>query len=267
LSVEGSSTLNNQAVRDASVSAPPPFALKAVIVCDKYDDFLRQTIPENKFHFDRVVVVTSHEDYATRRVCEFYHVECIPTDELNTRKKQFCKGTGVNVGLKALGIDDAKEHEWFLHLDADIWLPPQTRSLLAWANLDKEQLYGIDRFMVRGQEEWHRFREKEILDLQHEDYTWVHADTFPIGTRVCAYGGYVPLGFFQMWNPVASGVKAYPQGHTTAAREDIIFATNWPRAKRTSIPELIGYHLESKDAAHASNWGGRKSARFNITGE
>ena len=244
-----------------------PFCLKAVVVCSKYDDFLRYTLPENKFLFNEIVVVTDHEDKATKRVCEFYHVKAIPTDALNTRKGQFCKGAGIQEGLEALGIKHAKENEWFLHLDADMWLPPQTRRLLEEAKLDKHFLYGCDRFIVKGQQAWHEFREKEILHLQHEDYTWVHTDAFPTGTRVCAYGGYVPLGFFQLWNPAVSGVKDYPTEHTTAARSDILFATQWTRAERHSIPEIIGYHLESNDSDKAVNWSGRKSARFKITEE
>lgn len=234
-----------------------PYNLEAVIVCSKYDDFLRSTLPENKFLFDRIVVVTDHEDKATRRVCEFYHVECIATDALNTRKGQFCKGAGINVGLNALSKKD-----WVVHLDADMWLPPQTRNLLKDAKLDSRMLYGIDRFIVKGPQQWADFKEKEILKLQHEDYTWVHTNSFPIGTRVCAYGGYVPLGFFQMWNPSATGINNYPEGHTTAAREDISFATKWSRSMRTSIPEIIGYHLESDDSDKAVNWNGRVSARF-----
>jgi len=236
---------------------PKEFFIEAVIVCSKYDDFLRNTLAENKFLFDRIVVVTDHEDVATKRVCEFYHVECVPTDVLNTRKGEFCKGAGINEGLAKLS-----KKGWVVHLDADIWLPPQTRLLLAEANLDPTMVYGIDRYNVTGPKQWQDFRNKPVMDLQHEDYTWVHTGNFPIGTRVCAYGGYIPLGFFQMWNPSVSGVSTYSAEHTTAGRSDILFAAEWPRSKRGFIPEIIGYHLESEDASKAVNWNGRVSKRF-----
>jgi hypothetical protein len=61
------------------------FKLEAVIVCDQYSDFLRCTLPHNKTLFDRIVVVTSPEDRATQKICEFYHVECVKTDALQSR--------------------------------------------------------------------------------------------------------------------------------------------------------------------------------------
>lgn len=240
---------------------PPPanpcFKMECVIVCDNYSDFLQQTLPHNKFLFDKILVVTSFEDKATQRICEYNHVQCIKTDEMEARKGHFRKGAGINVGLEALDKDG-----WVVHLDADIYLPPQTRILLNAADLDKRMVYGIDRFIVRGWEAWQEFIERPRL--LHEDETWVHLNGFPLGTRVMhkSQGGYVPIGFFQYWNPKASGVFRYPEGHTSAGREDTIFLDPWPRAKRGFIPEIVGYHLESDDAAKASNWNGRTTAPF-----
>lgn len=236
-----------------------PFKLEAVIVCNQYSDFLRNTLPNNKHQFDRVVVVTSPEDIDTQKFCEFYHVECVVTEAMRTADGHFCKGAGINAGLARL-----EKTGWVLHLDADIWLPPQTRHLLQLANLDKRMLYGIDRFNVRGFEAWQNFLRKPAL--QQEMGVYVHLDNhnFPVGTRVMIYGmdGYTPIGFFQLWNPKASGVFSYPQGHTTAAREDTQFAAKWKRGARGFIPEVIGYHLESSDAANAANWNGRKTSLF-----
>ncbi len=239
----------------------PQFRIEAVVVCDRYADFLRVTLPCNKHLFDRIVVVTSPEDRDTRRICEFHHVQCIPTDALNSRWNKFCKGAGINEGLAALDRDG-----WVLHLDADIWLPPQTRLLLQNANLDQRMLYGIDRFCVKGYAEWDRFLERPAL--QHECDAYVHLNAFPLGTRVTsqAGGGYIPIGFFQMWSPRVSGVCQYPVEHTDAGRGDMVFAKQWPRALRGFIPEVVGYHLESTDASMSANWFGRKTAPFTYDG-
>jgi hypothetical protein len=234
-----------------------PFKIEAIVICDKYDDFLRYTLPNNKHLFDKIVVVTSFEDKATRRMCEFHHVECITTDRLESRKGKFCKGAGINDGLAKLDKDG-----WVVHLDADIWLPPQTRILLGMAELDRRMVYGIDRFIVRGPEAWEKFL--EAPKLQHEDETYIHMTAFPIGTRVMHKheDGYLPIGFFQMWSPSVSGVTTYPEGHSDAGREDTDFVKQWPRSNRAMIPEIVGYHLESVDAGNASNWSGRTTAPF-----
>jgi hypothetical protein len=235
----------------------PAFKVECVIVCDKYNDFLAQTLPHNKHIFDRLVVVTSAEDAATQRICEYHHVECIKTDAIRSRWKEFCKGCGVNEGLSKLSKDG-----WVVHMDADIALPPLTKQILQNANLDPSMIYGIDRFIVKGYKAWDDFRSQPML--QHEDNTYIHVHAFPIGTRFMQQhvGGYVPIGFFQLWHPGVSQVSEYPQGHTGAGREDTLHAQKWPRAKRGFIPELVGYHLESDDSEFSVNWEGRKTKPF-----
>lgn len=236
---------------------PCPFFSEAVIVCDKYHDFLRCTLPHNKFLFDRIVVVTSFEDHATRRLCEYYHVECIATDKLESRKKVFKKGAGINEGLRALSRKD-----WVIHLDADILLPPQTRLLLENARLDKSMLYGIDRCNVKGYKAFDKFMQQP--SLQHETEAYIHLNQFPMATRVMHKhtGGWLPLGYCQIWNPHVSGVHWYPEGHTSAGREDFKFGTSWPRSKRHLLGEIIAIHLESVDSAMAANWEGRQTKPF-----
>ena len=237
------------------------FYIECVIVCHKYDDFLRCTLPHNKTIFDRVIVVTSPEDIATQKLCEFYHVECVQSERLRTAEGKFCKGAGINDGLARLA-----KGGWVLHLDADIWLPPQTRRLLERACLDKRMLYGIDRFGVVGYKQWQKFLDAPRLQHECDSYIHVRNSGFPIGTRVMQnhMSGYVPIGFFQLWHPQCSSVMKYPEGHTDAGREDLLFAKQWTRAQRGFIPEIIGYHLESEDAGFGTNWSGRKTKRFEL---
>jgi hypothetical protein len=237
--------------------------IETVITCVDYADFLTETLPHNRVLFDRLVVVTAPEDKMTRRVCEFWHVQCIPTDLFETRWGRFSKGRGINVGLAELAMDG-----WVLHLDADIFCPPLTRKLLEQAGLDPTCLYGFDRHICRGSEAWRRYL--ALPQLQHESGTWIHLDKFPVGTRMMMDGpglGYMPVGFAQLWHPRASGVFTYPDQHTSAARTDVQFAMKWPRAKRSLIPEVVLYHLESEDAQKGANWNGRQTMRFGVEGE
>ena len=42
--------------------------MNAIITCVNYADYLRRTLPLNLRHFERVLVVTTAEDEATRRM-------------------------------------------------------------------------------------------------------------------------------------------------------------------------------------------------------
>jgi len=205
-----------------------------------------------------MIVVTAPEDKETRRMCEFWHVETVLTDAFESRWNKFCKGKGINAGLKKL-----EKTDWVLHLDADIVLPPLTRRLLEKMDLDPSFVYGIDRHIVPNYKSWRKFLEKP--PLQQENRTFVHADRFRIGTRVAPehFDGYLPIGFFQLWNPKASGVTEYPDQHLDAGRGDMLFAAKWPRNKRAFIPEIIGYHIESEVCGvMGANWDGRKTPPF-----
>jgi hypothetical protein len=178
------------------------------------------------------------------------------TDKFRSHWGQFCKGAGINFGLKELDRDD-----WIVHLDADIALPPMARRVIETADLDKNCLYGIDRFIVPSFEAWIQFL--ACPALQHENGSWLHLNSFPLGTRVWLphTGGYLPIGFFQMWHG-SSKILSYPEQHATAARGDVQFATRWPRNKRHLLPEIVGYHLESEKSPHGTNWAGRQTAAF-----
>lgn len=233
--------------------------LEAVTCCVNYADFLAETLPHNRHLFDHLVVVTAPEDVETQRVCEYWHVEVLLTDAFRSRWGEFCKGCGINEGLAALKLDD-----WVLHLDADIMLPPLTRQLLEAAELDPSVLYGADRHVIPSIQQW---REHMALPrLQQENGMYVHVDAYRMGTRFAAeqHGGYLPIGFFQLWNPKVSGVTVYPQQHNGAGRTDMLFALNWRRGKRALLPEVVAYHLESELVPQGTNWDGRATARFGV---
>jgi len=90
-----------------------------------------------------------------------------------------------------------------------------------------------------------------------------------MGVRIAEYmgEGYEPIGFFQMWNPPASGVYTYPEQHGAADRTDVLHAKKFARGKRQLLPELIAIHLDSEDLdlqQMGKNWNGRKTLPFTI---
>lgn len=234
--------------------------IEGLIICVNYDDILAHTLVSNKSHFDRLIVVTSLEDKATKNLCEHLNIECIQTDAFYEEDAAFNKAKGINIGLAALSKKD-----WVIHLDADIYLPPMTRSILERIDLDPLFIYGIDRMMCPTYTAWQDYvsNPRPI----HEGWIYVHPARFPMGVRVAEYmsKGWEPIGFFQMWNPSVSKVYDYPDKHGAADRTDVLFSKKWERKRRALIPEVIAIHLDSEDLdlkEMGKNWKGRKTKRF-----
>lgn len=237
---------------------PKHFKVECVIVCVNYSDFLAHTLPHNKQYFNKIVVVTDCHDFRTKKLCDFYNVHCIQTDVFYSNGDKFNKAKGINKGLEVLDKD-----AWIVHLDADIWLPSLTRSILENACLREDHVYGIDRMMCPSYNHWIDFLENPRLT--HTAWVYVYPTLFEIGIRVALYKseGYIPIGFFQMWNPCGSGIYKYPDQHDGAARTDMQFAKLFPRRNRGFIPELVAIHLESeKQDEMGANWEGRKTPPF-----
>lgn len=234
--------------------------LEAVTICVNYSDFLAHTLPYNKHHFNHMVVVTTPEDIETQKVCSYYNVQCIVTDEFTKNGDPFNKAKGINVGLQYLSKKD-----WVIHLDADIYLPPLTRHVFERISLDSKNLYGIDRMMCPNFEAWQSFITNPTP--LHTGWVYIHPAPFPMGVRIGEYmsEGYEPIGFFQMWNPKGSNIFLYPNEHGAADRTDVLFAKKWKRQNRILIPEIIGIHLDSEDlnlTEMGKNWNGRKTIKF-----
>jgi hypothetical protein len=238
--------------------------IEGITVCVNYSDFLAHTLPQNKQHFNKLIVVTSNDDILTQKLCEYHHVQCIKTDAFYNNGDKFNKANGINEGLKGLSKKD-----WVIHFDSDIYLPPLTRNILENTDLNTDTLYGIDRMMCPSYEDWQRFVTSP--NLTHEGWVYMHTDVFPMGVRIGEYmsRGYEPIGFFQMWNPIVSNVHSYPNQHGAADRTDVLFAKLFSRNKRALIPEIIAIHLDSENHTTHSmgkNWNGRKTAPFTIDG-
>lgn len=239
--------------------------LEAFTICVGYADFLKVTLPWNYPLFDRYIIGTSPDDEETRELCRQYGVDCILSEE-HKRGGGFNKGRLINKCIDSLSGQD-----WTLHIDADIVLPQMLKRNLLNAHLQPTHIYGADRIMVVGWEEWQRLLASGYPDHQQHDF---HCRVnFPKGFRMgCRWAnsihGYVPIGFFQLWHsPTCSlyrgcHVRHYPTEHNDAARTDVQFAIKWDRKYRALIPEVICIHLESEHAGLGANWAGRTTKRF-----
>lgn len=230
--------------------------IEAVTVCVNYSDFLAHSLLLNRNIFDHYVVVTTQEDTKTQKLCRHFNIHCITTDTFYSDGQKFNKGNGINAGLSKL-----KRDEWVVHLDADIVLPPQTRSILKNAELDPTAIYGIDRTMCPSFLAWMEFLSDP--DIQHEWNSYCNPGRFPLGTRIVkpSTDGYIPIGFFQLFHGSAGHIW-YPDHSDNAGETDLVFALKWPRSRRRLLPELLAIHLDSVKGNFGKNWKGRTTPYF-----
>ena len=232
--------------------------IEAIVVCVDYADYLAETLPHNIPHFDRILVITSEQDTETQELCRRMSVPYYATDIFYHQGAKFNKARGID-----FGIGYTRWNDWLVQLDADMVLPPVTRNWLETRKMDAECIYGIDRVHVTGADAWDRFSLEHRMG--HDYMCRVHVPgggRFPIGDRIAIkdYGGYVPIGYFQMWN--GKHGRRYPIAKGDAEHTDVLHAIQWADTKRLLIPEIIGYHLLAEPTPLGTNWQGRKSARF-----
>lgn len=241
--------------------------LEAVVVCVNYSDFLNWTLAFNSQMFDKIVVVTSPDDYRTQQICEKWYVHCVQTNVMYEDNAPFNKAKAINEGLKYLDKSD-----WVLHLDADILLPPMTRRILNGLPLDEECIYFAFRMNCKGFNNFIKYIQYPKSTHEGWVYTHMNLPMLEMATMINRYvpnsdnkiDGVVPIGYFQMWNPKASNIYKYPETHNTAARTDMQFGMQWDRRSVRYLPEIPVIHLESEEAAMGTNWTGRKTKPFGI---
>jgi hypothetical protein len=232
--------------------------IEAVVVCVDYADFLSETLPHNLPHFDRTLVITAPHDVETQELCRRLSVPYYATNVFYKDGDKFNKARGIDFGLSYLRWND-----WVVHLDADVYLPPMTRNVLEWRRLDPESIYGVDRVNCVGYEAWKAFAAERHLG--HDFMCRVKVPGgggMPLLDRIAIreYGGYIPIGYFQMWH--GSHGRRYPIAKGDAEHTDVLHAIQWDEGHRHLIPEIIAVHLMSEPAPLGANWKGRTTARF-----
>jgi len=267
--------------------------IECITICVGYADFLREVLPHNLAHFDDYLVVTRFDDHATQLLCRELGVECRPTDLFDKGGDAFAKGRAIDWGLGFLRRDG-----WVCHLDADIFLPPMTRHWIEASEPDEQCIYGCDRVNCVGYDAWRQYLTGNYAGnsrvgssgvagsnahsttqlphnsttssasarpghlLQHRYHCLLTPPPFPLGSRLVLreQGGYVPIGFFQLWH--GRHGRRYPLRQGNAEHTDVLHALQWPRDKRQLLEEVVAIHLESEPSKMGANWSGRKTAPF-----
>ncbi len=95
---------------------------------------------------------------------------------------------------------------------------------------------------------------------------------FPVGARMQSPGrinvGYLPCGYFQLWNAAATGYRDYPiHQRGTAEGSDMLFSLRFPRPYRELIPDFVAIELGTDSPGDVGvNWAGRRTPEFSAEG-
>ncbi len=242
--------------------------LEGCIVCYNYSDFLEESLYYNLPIMDRIVVVTSPDDQRTINLCHKMSVDCVKTNAPYYNGSIFNKAKAINYGLAHLN-----QNEWMIQLDADIVLPINMRRLLENVDLSTKKLYTMDRLNCMGRKQWNEYKAGQHTLFNYNCLVAPPNNSLTIGGRILHtdYGGWLPIGYFQLFH-ADSGKARYPvNGSGNAERSDVLFSLQWDRPDRILLGDMYCIHLETKikdgSIQFGANWKGRKTPSFTLDEE
>lgn len=123
-----------------------------LVICVNMSDYLKITLEKNRKFFKEYYVLTCPEDIETINLCKEYDATVINYDcFFNKNNCSFNKSGGIEFAQRILHRN-YKNH-WILLIDVDIVLIDSTIDKINQTKLNKEFLYGIDRYDVWNSEE------------------------------------------------------------------------------------------------------------------
>lgn len=211
--------------------------MKSLVVCVEFDDFLAITLPRNKKHFSRTLVVTSCSDLETQRLALDSECECFTTDVFYDHGAAFNKGAAVEKGLDVLGRTG-----WLCLWDADIVMPETIEF-----NKDESCLYTALRRTIDDPTKF------------SDDLDWNSA---PITSMSNEYPGY-----FQLFHSESAGKKPwYETNWKHAGGYDSDFQHRFNVLRRPPFYVLhLGPSVDRVTEFHSrigENWCGRVTNRL-----
>ena len=147
----------------------------AVIVCVDFADFLSATLPWNKHHFHRLLVVTHPEDFETLDICQMNEVEVLQTEMFHWKRAHFNKWAAVEFGLDYLG-----KSGWITLLDADILIPQAAEipgRQVGRAYCPRKRAVPRDkRKWIHEESKWSRYRFEQLSEPPRGHMLTFHGD-------------------------------------------------------------------------------------------
>jgi hypothetical protein len=212
----------------------------AVVTCVGRAEQLRHTLLWNVGQVDKVYVVTTSTDDATRRlVLGHPDAELVVSDRCFEGGDAFNKGKLINDGLRAVHAPD-----WVVLTDADVLLNRDLKAFLATHALNPGVLYGATRFDVQP---------GDVVD-------WLAGR--PVNLAFAGKANAEPNGYFQMFNRRASAVRdrwpaVMAETFCSAGGIDTWFLQQFAGGKRHVIPGVPVTHIAHADGeVIGAGWNG-----------
>lgn len=173
----------------------PLISDSAVIVSVDFADFLSVTLPWNRHHFGRILVVTHPEDTETLKVCQQNGVEVLQTEMFHWKRAYFNKWAAVEFGLDYLG-----KTGWMTLLDADIMIPKAAslpRKQIGRAYCPRKRAVPREkRQWLADEGKWSRYKFEQLsepprghmLTFNADDPVLMHQPWFQNHWRWCGTG-------------------------------------------------------------------------------
>ena len=137
------------------------------------------------------------------------------------------------------------------------------RFMLNKSRLQEDCLYGADRVNVVGRRPGSRIKRSPGYGRQYHHRYLVRRAGGP-RSRLAADSQRVrllPAGLLPAL-ALAARDRRYHFSQGSAEHSDVLFAVQWPAAKRILLPGVFVYHLESEPARIGTNWNGRVTKPF-----
>lgn len=209
--------------------------LTGVVVCVDYADLLRHSIARWREGMDRLIVVTTDEDSATRRLADLHGCELHCTNIFYANGAHFNKGAAL---AEAFLHKSVLGNHWIATFDADT-VPP-----LGWRRAFNDlgprpgELYGVRRCYV-SESDVGRLDSLETRKLQVMPQSWV-------------------IGFFMLFHAMDTHLPPkdapiFDLCWPHAGNYDTIFCRRWPKNRQVLLSEPRMIHI----GRERQNWCGR----------
>lgn len=221
--------------------------MNAILVCVDFSDVLQITLPYNRHHFDKLVVVTSPKDHDTYEVCLENRATPFVTDSFYENGARFNKFKALEQGLDYLGREG-----WTCLLDCDVLWPKKIPVELNTRKVGMTGKEWVKEFCQIGC--LYTPRRRMMIDITQPIPNEDKWKQFPLHAQCVEWAGYTQI--FHSGDTALGTPPWHEIDWIHAGGGDSFLQAKWPKEKKIRpIWEVL--HL----GPSGENWLGRVTKR------